>query len=172
MSPGHPIILLKSNQFNMAAVSVKRSIKKYFLPKKLFHLHCRVNYLVCLVLRQTRELNKTIPFLPTAWKPDLFWLDRNKTDLWIGRRKAFYFCRLRPADAIVSSLLSYDDIFLTEGCREKHLAWIISNIICSSISGFKSFHRLPYEVFALKGWRNLSRNVMLQNVSVNQSWKL
>ena len=27
MPPGHPIILLKSNQFNMAAVSVKRSIK-------------------------------------------------------------------------------------------------------------------------------------------------
>ena len=26
MSPGHPIILLKSNEFNMAAVSVKRSI--------------------------------------------------------------------------------------------------------------------------------------------------
>ena len=26
MPPGHPIILLKSNQFNMAAVSVKRSI--------------------------------------------------------------------------------------------------------------------------------------------------
>ena len=25
--PGHPIILLKSNKFNMAAVSVKRSIK-------------------------------------------------------------------------------------------------------------------------------------------------
>ena len=26
--PGHPIILLKSNKFNMAAVSVKRSIDK------------------------------------------------------------------------------------------------------------------------------------------------
>ena len=26
MPPGHPIILLKSNKFNMAAVSVKRSI--------------------------------------------------------------------------------------------------------------------------------------------------
>ena len=26
MPPGHPIILLKSNEFNMAAVSVKRSI--------------------------------------------------------------------------------------------------------------------------------------------------
>ena len=26
--PGHPIILLKSNKFNMAAVSVKRSIGK------------------------------------------------------------------------------------------------------------------------------------------------
>ena len=27
--PGHPIILLKSNKFNMAAVSVKRSILLY-----------------------------------------------------------------------------------------------------------------------------------------------
>ena len=27
MPPGHPIILLKSNQFNMAVVSVKRSIE-------------------------------------------------------------------------------------------------------------------------------------------------
>ena len=27
MPPGHPIILLKSNEFNMGAVSVKRSIK-------------------------------------------------------------------------------------------------------------------------------------------------
>ena len=26
MPPGHPIILLKSNEFNMAALSVKRSI--------------------------------------------------------------------------------------------------------------------------------------------------
>ena len=30
MPPGHPIILLKSNCFNMAAVSVKRSIKPVF----------------------------------------------------------------------------------------------------------------------------------------------
>ena len=28
MPPGHPIILLKSNEFNMATVSVKRSIEK------------------------------------------------------------------------------------------------------------------------------------------------
>ena len=28
MPPGHPIIVLKSNNFNMAAVSVKRSIGK------------------------------------------------------------------------------------------------------------------------------------------------
>ena len=28
--PGHPIILLKSNKFNMAAVSVKRSILMHF----------------------------------------------------------------------------------------------------------------------------------------------
>ena len=33
------------------------------------------------------------------------------------------------ADAIVTSLLSYDDIFLTEGCREKHLALIIRDKI-------------------------------------------
>ena len=39
--------------------------------------------------------------------------------------KNIYFCRLRPADAIVSGLLSYDDISLTEGCREKHLELII-----------------------------------------------
>ena len=45
------------------------------------------------------------------------------------RRKAFYFCRLRPADSIVSGLLSYDDIFLTEGCRKKHLALIIRDKI-------------------------------------------
>ena len=32
---------------------------------------------------------------------------------------------LKPADAIVSGLLSYDGIFLTEGCWEKHLAWIM-----------------------------------------------
>ena len=43
--------------------------------------------------------------------------------------KNIYFCRLRPADAIVSGLLSYDDIFLTEGCREKHLALIIRDQI-------------------------------------------
>ena len=46
-----------------------------------------------------------------------------------GRRKAFYFCRLRPADEIVSVLFSNDDIFLTEGCREKHLALIIRDKI-------------------------------------------
>ena len=31
MLPGHPIILLKSNEFNMAAVSVKRSIIELLL---------------------------------------------------------------------------------------------------------------------------------------------
>ena len=31
--PGHPIILLKSNKFNMAAVSVKRSIDLNFFDK-------------------------------------------------------------------------------------------------------------------------------------------
>ena len=31
MPPGHPIILLKSNSFNMAALSVKRSIRKFAL---------------------------------------------------------------------------------------------------------------------------------------------
>ena len=62
--------------------------------------------------------------LPTAWKPDLFWPDRNKTDLWNGKTKAFYFCRLRPAEAIGSGLLLDDDICLTEECREKHLAMI------------------------------------------------
>ena len=35
----------------------------------------------------------------------------------------------RPAEAIVSGLLSYDDTFLTEGCREKHLAMIIRDKI-------------------------------------------
>ena len=64
--------------------------------------------------------------LPTAWKPDLFWPDRDKTDLWNGKTKSFYFCRLRPAEAIGSGLLSYDDI--TE-CREKHLALIIRDKI-------------------------------------------
>ena len=29
VSPGHPIIPLKSNKFNMAAVSVKRSVLRY-----------------------------------------------------------------------------------------------------------------------------------------------
>ena len=62
--------------------------------------------------------------LPTAWKPDLFWPDRNKTDLWNEKTKAFYFCRLRPAEAIGSGLLLDDDICLTEECREKHLALI------------------------------------------------
>ena len=44
--------------------------------------------------------------LPTAWKSDLFWPDRNKTDLWNGKTKAFYFCRLRPAEAIVACVAS------------------------------------------------------------------
>ena len=39
--------------------------------------------------------------------------------------------------------------------------------------GFKSFNRFPDEVFALisafKGWPNLSRNVMLQNVSESKA---
>ena len=30
MLPGHPIILLKSNSFNMAAISLKRSISTIF----------------------------------------------------------------------------------------------------------------------------------------------
>ena len=33
--PGHPIILLKSNKFNMAAVSVKRSINKMITNGKM-----------------------------------------------------------------------------------------------------------------------------------------
>ena len=32
--PGHPIILIKSNEFNMAVVSVKRSVKSKYLRTK------------------------------------------------------------------------------------------------------------------------------------------
>ena len=35
--------------------------------------------------------------------------------------------------------------------------------------GFKSFNRFPDEVFCFKGWPNLSRNVMLQNVSESKA---
>ena len=35
--------------------------------------------------------------------------------------------------------------------------------------GFKSFHRFRDEVFAFKGWPNLSRNIMLQNVSESKA---
>ena len=37
------------------------------------------------------------------------------------------------------------------------------------MSGFKSFHRFSDEVFAFKGWPNLSRNIMLQNVSESKA---
>ena len=33
----------------------------------------------------------------------------------------------------------------------------------------KSFHRFSDEVFAFKGWPNLSRNIMLQNVSESKA---
>ena len=33
--PGHPIILLKSNKFNMAAVSVERSITLYMIEDRI-----------------------------------------------------------------------------------------------------------------------------------------
>ena len=33
--PGHPIILLKSNKFNMAAVSVERSITLYMIKDRI-----------------------------------------------------------------------------------------------------------------------------------------
>ena len=39
MPTGHPIVLLKSNEFNMAAVSVKRSICLHCLTCK----HCKFN---------------------------------------------------------------------------------------------------------------------------------
>ena len=40
--PGHPIILLRSNKFNMAAVSVKRSVSNIWgkLPPALFLKQC------------------------------------------------------------------------------------------------------------------------------------
>ena len=38
MPPGHPIILLKSNLFNMAAVSVKRSIRAVII-ENIPHAH-------------------------------------------------------------------------------------------------------------------------------------
>jgi len=37
--PGHPIILLKGNKFNMAAVLLKRSIAKYYALWRNFPLH-------------------------------------------------------------------------------------------------------------------------------------
>ena len=37
------------------------------------------------------------------------------------------------------------------------------------MSGFKSFHRFSDEVFAFKGWPNLSRNIMLQDVSESKA---
>ena len=46
--PGHPIILLKSNKFNMAAVSVKRSITVTLVAplrnESELHKHCLVQH--------------------------------------------------------------------------------------------------------------------------------
>ena len=42
MPPGHPITLLKSNEFNMAAVSVKRSIQPNGI--EYFHMTSRRPY--------------------------------------------------------------------------------------------------------------------------------
>ena len=113
-----------SSRFRKIAVG----IKKYFLPKMRFHASfsnqlSRLSRFLKVLENRIRQY--FITYNLKTW----FWPDRNKTDLWNGRRKAFYFCRLRPADAIVSVLLSYDDIFLTEGCREKHLALIIRDKI-------------------------------------------
>ena len=50
--PGHTIILLKSNKFNMAAVSIKRSIaftpeSKFVYPKHIQKMHFSIDF-VCL----------------------------------------------------------------------------------------------------------------------------
>ena len=43
--PGHPIILLKPNQFNIAAVSVKRSVEIVFT---LFGRNSFIIYFLCV----------------------------------------------------------------------------------------------------------------------------
>ena len=53
MPPGHPIILLKSNEFNMAVVSVKRSI----------NINSQLGGRVLPIMAYTRRLPpKGVPF--------------------------------------------------------------------------------------------------------------
>ena len=62
---GHPIILLKSSKFKMAAVSVKRSIY-YFLHSQLYHFELTLPRLLGLLLARTGEKNWPIESLRFA----------------------------------------------------------------------------------------------------------
>ena len=55
----------------------------------------------------------------------------------------------------MSGLLSYDDIFLTEGCREKHLALIIRDKIRRALANEEKspgrLHTIPYNKIIRNG---------------------
>ena len=59
MPPGHPIILLKSNKFNMAAVFVKRSIRIRFLRYATF-----TRQFIFLLLTPKSAQSQSLPQFP------------------------------------------------------------------------------------------------------------
>ena len=109
---------------------IAAGIKKYFLPKKRFH--ASFSSQLSRLSRFLKVLENRIRQYFITYNLKTWFLTRSKQNWplkWKKKSLFKYFCRLRPADAIVSGLLSYDDIFLTEGCREKHLALIIRDQI-------------------------------------------
>ena len=65
--PGHPIILLKSNKFNMAAVSVKRSIRGL----STIIIPCG---LVVRIRRSHRRSLGSIPGVGKIWSSQVLWI--------------------------------------------------------------------------------------------------
>ena len=102
---------------------IAAGIKKYFLPKKRFH--ASFSSQLSHLSRFLKVLENKIRQYFITYNLKTWFLTRSKQKWSLKWKKK----SLWPADAIVSVLLSYDDIFVSEKCWEKHLALIIRDKI-------------------------------------------
>ena len=106
MPPGHPILLIKSNNFKVAAVSVKRSIDTNTLRPELHFLTCAARNVTNRVNAATfwRVVFRSGPqkgFTPKKNKPsDKF--DHNFSELYVDsdKRNDFQCIKLRSVQMI------------------------------------------------------------------------
>ena len=142
--PGHPMILLKSNKLNMAAVLVKRSIghKNYFLVTS-YNTSCDV----CTIIER-RNVMSGITWQQDFWITTIF-LDRDSIYIVKWCKKGTDCIGLRWATVLFLSAIRHRNvihvnffIFFCHICRTT-VYWVPGILLArqSDVNNFSSLHQ-------------------------------